>query len=145
MAITITRAEVKRKCMIPASETTYDSDIDSLITETQPSVEYTIADVYLNDTGNTKLQAVLKLGILEIISGEFVQQLYREAGAAEEFKAGSITIGVRSDYGAKLIVQGTARLRPFRKAIDGLSDEAQITSTAEDTDRTFTQDSMKVW
>ncbi len=145
MAITITRAEVKRKCMIPASETTYDDDIDALISEMQPSIEYTIAETYLNDTGNTKLQAVLKLGILEILSGEFLQQLYREAGASEEFKVGSVTMGTRREYGSKLIEQGTARLRPFRKAIDGLSDEAQLSSTTRDADRTFTDDSMKVW
>jgi len=145
MAITITRAEVKRKSMIPASDTTYDSDIDALIAEMQPSIEYTIADVYLNDTGNTKLQAVLKLGILEIMSGEFLQQLYREAGASEDFKVGSVTMGARREHGAKLMEQGTARLRPFRKAIDGLSDEAEIAGTTTDKDRTFTDDSMKVW
>ena len=145
MAITITKAEVKRKCMIPASETGYDSDIDDLIDEMQPSIEYTIADTYLNDTGNANLQAVLKLGILEIISGEFTQQLYREAGASEEFKVGSVTMGARREHGVKLIAQGTTRLRPFRKAIDGLSDEVGIASTTIDTDRTFTDDSMKVW
>jgi hypothetical protein len=131
--------------MIPASETTYDADIDALIAEMQPSVEYTIADVYLNDTGNTKLQAVLKLGILEVLSGEFLQQLYREAGASESFRAGSIEIGVRAAHGTKLLEQGTSRLRPFRKAIDGLSDEARIDSTTVDVDRTFTSDSMRTW
>jgi len=33
--------------MIPSSDTTYDSDIDSLISEMQPSIEFTIADKYL--------------------------------------------------------------------------------------------------
>lgn len=145
MAITITRAEVKRKCMIPSSDTTYDSDIDALISEMQPSIEYTIADKYLNDTGNTKLQATLKLGILEILSGEFLQQLYREAGAAEEVRAGGMTIGARREYGLQLVEQGAARLRPFRKALEGLSGETGVASTTRDTDRTFTDDSMKVW
>jgi len=145
MAITITRAEVKRKCMIPSSETTYDSDIDALIAEMQPSVEYTISDAYLNNTSNTKLQAVLKLGILEILSGEFLGQLYREMGASESVKVGSVTIGSRKDYGAALVQQGTARLKPFRKAIEGLSDETGITSTTSEADRTFDSESMKVW
>ncbi len=145
MAITITREEVKRKCMIPSSDMTYDSDIDSLIGEMQPSIEFTIADKYLSDTGNAKLQATLKLGILEILSGEFLQQLYREAGAAEELRAGGISIGARREYGVQLMGQGTARLRPFRKALDGLSAEAGMDSTTRDTDRTFTNDSMKVW
>ena len=142
MAITITRAEIKRKCMIPSSDTTYDSDIDALITEMQPSVEYTIADVYLNDTSNTKLQAVLKLGILEIMSGEFLQQLYRELGASESVKVGSVTIGARKEHGAKLIEQGTSRLQPFRKTIEDVPDDAQISSTTAQTDRTFNADSM---
>ena len=81
MAITITRAEVKRKCMIPAADTTYDFDIDALVAEMQPSIEYAIADEYLSDTGNTRLQATLKLGILEIVSGEFLQQLNRAIAA----------------------------------------------------------------
>lgn len=145
MAITITRAEVKRKCMIPSSDTTHDSDIDALITEMQPSIEYTIADTYLNDSSNTRLQAVLKLGILEVMSGEFLQQLYRELGAVESVKIGSVTIGARKDHGVKLIEQGTSRLRPFRKAIDGLSDEATISSTTSETDRTFDAAGMKGW
>jgi len=145
MAITITRAEVKRKSMIPASDTTYDSDIDALIAEMQPSIEYTIADLYLNDTTNLKLQATLKLGILEIISGEFLQQLYREAGASEAVKVGSITVGSRREHGANLLEQGTARLFPFRKATAVPSDEAEIAGTTTDKDRTFTDDSMKVW
>ena len=145
MAITITKAEVKRKCRISASDTTYDSDIDALIAEMQPGLEYGIADAYLNDTGNTRLQAVLKLGILEIISGEFIRQLFREAGASEEFKIAGLTVGARADHGAKLMEQGQARLLPFRRAADDLSDETQIRSTTEATERTFTDDSMRMW
>ena len=145
MAITITKAEVKRKCMIPSAETGYDSDIDALIAEAQPSIEYTIADVYLNDTGNTKLQATLKLGILEMLSGEFLQQLGREETASQKIEVSSISIGAPPEHGAKLMEQGRLRLLPFRKAIDGLSSEAAVSSTTTDTDRTFTDDSMKVW
>ena len=145
MAITITRAEVKRKCMIPSSETGYDSDIDALIAEMQPSVEYTIADSYLSQTSDTKLQAVLKLGILEILSGEFLQQLLRETGASEEFSVGGLSLGARKDLGANLITQGTARLSPFRKAIEGLSDDSEIASNTSETERTFDAESMKVW
>lgn len=145
MAITITKAEIKRKCMIPISDTTYDSDIDALIAEMQPGIEYTIADAYLNDTGNSRLQALLKLGMLEIMSGEFIQQLFRKAGASESLKIGSLTIGARPQYGAKLIEQGQLRLRPFRKAVDDLADVTQIASTTEDTDRIFTSDDMRIW
>ncbi len=144
MAITITRAEIKRKSMIPTADTTYDSDIDALISEMQPSIEYTLADEYLSDTGNAKLQATLKLGILEIVSGEFLQQLNREAGASENLSAGGITIGARKDYGIALAAQGTERLRPYQK-IAGTEDDTGIASTTLGVDRTFTSDSMKGW
>lgn len=143
MAITITRAEVKRKSMIPASDTTYDSDIDALISEMQPTIEYTLADEYLNDTGNAKLQATLKLGILEIVSGEFLQQLNREAGASEDLSAGGISLGARRDYGAMLAVQGGERLSPYQKVAE--EEDDGVTSTTLSTDRTFTSDTMKDW
>lgn len=145
MAISITRAEVKRKCMISDSETAYDDHIDALIAEMQPSIEFSIAEVFLEDTENMKLQAALKLGMLEIISGEFLQQLYRELGAVESFKVGSITIGARREHGVRLIEQGTARLLPFREAADQPSDESGIASTVSTEDRQFTRDSMKGW
>ncbi|MCX6374534.1 MAG: hypothetical protein NTU88_00590 [Armatimonadetes bacterium] len=145
MAITITRAEIKRKCMIPSSDTTYDSDIDALIIEMQPSVEYTIADVYLNDTSNTKLQAVLKLGILEVMSGEALQQLRREPGVSEDLSVAGVSIGARKDHGATLIEQGTSRLQPFRKIAEETADGSAISSTTSGTDRTFTSDAMEVW
>lgn len=143
MAITITRAEIKRKSMIPASDTTYDSEIDALIGEMQPSIEYTIADEHLNETGNTKLQATLKLGVLEIISGEFLQQLNREAGAAEDLSAGGITIGARKDYGASLAAQGAERLRPYGKQTQ--ADGPGVSSTTLDADRLFSSESMRDW
>lgn len=145
MAITITKAEVKRKCSIPSADTTYDSDIDALISEMQPGIEYTIAETYIDDTSNTRLQSILKLGILEILSGEFLQQRSREAGASETVSIGSITIGSTPDLGAKLISQGTSRLQPFRKAIDGMSSEIGISSSTSAADREFTGESMEVW
>lgn len=145
MAITITRADVKRKCMIASSDTTRDSDIDALIAEMQPSIQYTIADEYLAATTNVNLQAVLKLGITEIIGGECLQQINRQLGVSEQISVGGISVGARQEHGAKLLAQGTARLRPFLKAINGAADEAAITSTTTNSDRAFTGDSMEVW
>ncbi len=145
MAITITRAEVKRKCMISSSDTTWDTDADALMAELQPSIEYTIADQYLNDTANTKLQAVLKLGILEMVSGELLQQIYRTAGASESVSVGGVSLGVRQEHGAKLIDQGVARLRPFQKLTDGLTDEAVIATNADNREREFSSASMEGW
>ena len=77
MAITISSSDIKRKAMIADSNTAYDTKITSLITEMQGPLEYSVDDCYFNDTSNTKLQATLKLGILEIITGEFMEQLRR--------------------------------------------------------------------
>ena len=67
MAISITTAEVKRKAGIDSAVTTFDTAIGALISEMQGPIEYSIADIYLADTNNQKLQATLKLGMLEII------------------------------------------------------------------------------
>ncbi|MBI2843691.1 MAG: hypothetical protein HYX78_09855 [Armatimonadetes bacterium] len=137
MAITITRADVKRKCMIPTSETGYDSSIDSLISEMQAAVEYTIADVYLSDTGDTGLQAALKLGILEVISGEFLQQLAREFGNMEEFSVGGVTVGEMKERGPALVLQGSERLAPFLKSVQPMMIESAVQSTTEGIEPAF--------
>jgi len=116
VAITISVSDVKRKAMIPSTSTTYDSAIDSLIDEMQPALEYSIHETYLDDTVNSGLQATLTLGMLEIIAGEFIEQMKRESGAAEEFSAGGVTIGPSKLSGAELIQQGAARLSPYLKA-----------------------------
>jgi len=137
MAITITRADVKRKCMIPTSEVAYDSAIDALISEMQSATEYTIADAYLSDTGNAGLQAALKLGILEIISGEFLQQLAREFGNMEQFSVGGVTVGEMKERGPVLIQQGAARLAPFFKSVQPMMAGSAVSSTTADEEPTF--------
>ncbi|MEN6372303.1 MAG: hypothetical protein ABFD64_09860 [Armatimonadota bacterium] len=140
MAISITNADVKRKCMLPASDTTYDTSIDALIAEMQPAVEFTIADSYLANTADTRLQAALKLGILEVISGEFLQQLAREMGSTEEFSIGGVTIGQIKEHGPVLIQQGAARLASFLKSMQPMMTETNISSTTKDTEPVFAAD-----
>lgn len=137
MSINITRADVKRKCMIPAADTTYDTSLDTLIAEMQPAVEFTLADEYLADTANTRLQAVLKLGLLEVVSGEFLQQLAREMGITEEFSIGGVTIGRIKEQGPALIQQGAARLAPFLKSMQPMMSESTIVSTTKDIEPVF--------
>jgi hypothetical protein len=144
MAITITTADVKRKAMIPSSETGYDSAIASLITEMQAPLEYSVADVYLNDTTNTNLQATLKLGILEMITGEFLEQLRRELGSSEEFSVAGVSIGASVQRGVDIIQQGAARLAPFLKGALPMMSDAVATSTTVDQDTEFTVDE-EVW
>lgn len=145
MSITIAKADIKRKCRISPTDSTYDSDIDSLISEMQPGIEYTIAGTYLDDVGNTRLQGILRLGMLEVMSGEFLRQLAREGGSGESFSVGGITIGATPDRGGELIEQGNARLQPFRKGIDGMTGEAAVQSTSSYKEAQFSLSSTEVW
>jgi len=126
------------------SVTDYDSSITSLISEMQPALEYSIADTYLNDSGNTNLQATLKLGILEIITGGFLEQLRREAGAADEFSVAGITVGAAVQTGVELIQQGATRLAPFLKAALPMMSEAVSAISEPDTEQVFSVDE-EVW
>lgn len=130
MSITINLTDIKRKAMIPTADSSHDSSITALIAEMQGPVEYSIADMYINDTFDTKLQATLKLGILEIITGEFLEQLTREIGSTEEFSAAGVTLGATSIRGADLIQQGATRLAPYLKAaLPQMSETASSSTT----------------
>ena len=144
MSISITTADVKRKAMIASADTTYDSAIGSLITEMQSTLEYSIADVYLNNTGATGLQATLKLGMLEIISGEFLEQLRNEFGRMEQVVVGGVTLGPPTPRGADLIQQGATRLQPYLKAALPMLAESDAQSTTEDAQLTF-ESHEEVW
>lgn len=137
MSITITTAEVKRKAMIASADTTHDADIAALITEMQPAIEKEVCAVCLANTADTGLQALLKLGMLEIISGELLEQLMRESGAGEAFAAAGVTIGAALRTGIDLIVQGVARLKPYTAvssdtALSTTTDTEPIFGTEED-------------
>jgi len=144
MSITISTADVKRKAMIASSDTTYDSAISSLITEMQSPIEYSITDTYLADTANTGLQATLKLGILEIITGEFLEQLRREMGATEAATVAGVVLGGSTVRGADLIQQGASRLGPYLKgALPNLGDTSAL-STTTDSEMAFSTEE-EVW
>lgn len=117
MAITITTADIKRKAMIDAAETAYDSAIAALIAEVQPAVEHSIEDCHIEDTSNAGLQATLKLGLLEIVTGEFLEQLRREMGATEEVSIAGVSLGASTVRGADLVQQGSERLAPYLKGV----------------------------
>lgn len=143
MAITITAADVKRKAMIASGNTSYDSAIASLITEMQAPLEHSVADIYLSDS-TANLQATLKLGILEIITGEFLEQLRRELDSSEEFSIAGVSIGASAQRGVDLIQQGAARLAPYLKAALPMMADSVPASTTSDRDTEFSTDE-EVW
>ena len=144
MAISITTAEVKRKAMIDSGDTTYDTAIGALITEMQPALEHSITDAYLSATSDTKLQATLKLGMLEIITGEFLEQLRRGIGGAEQFSVAGLSVGESPQRGVDLMQQGATRLAPFLKGVLPMISDSSPTSTTVDAETTFSTDE-EVW
>jgi hypothetical protein len=135
MAILVTREAVKRTAAV--SSTTYDAQIDALIAELVPVIEYTLsADALADSTA----EAVIRRGATEIIAGEFLAQRLREEGATEAFEAGGVRVGEspqsRADLGDPygLIERGWARLEPFLKPVYAQSStrhrERQVTDQA---------------
>lgn len=137
MAIMLTVADIKRKAGIDSAVTDYDTAIASLISEMQAPIEYSIADMYLNDTLNAGLQGTLKLGILEIITGEFIEQMRRETGATEQFGVAGVTIGPSGVSGVDLTRQGHARLAPYLKSAMPMDSETHCSSTTADAEPIF--------
>lgn len=150
MAISITAAEVKRKAGVDSANTAYDTSISSLITEMQGPLEYSIADAYIDDSSDAKLQATLKLGMLEMIAGEFVEQLRREIGATEQFGIAGLTMGSSSATGTDMIQQGATRLAPYLKGSLPMMADTSSSSSTIDEDLVFSEQdipsaSKEVW
>lgn len=121
MGLNVTRDAVKRKCRISASD--FDTEIDELIEEQLPVIEFAILQEHLEDTSNSGLQATLTLGATEVIAGEFLAQSFREPGASETIAFADVFIGNRFDgrfrsdiadpFGLKAM--GWSRLAPYLK------------------------------
>lgn len=121
MGLSVTKEQVKQKCRIGVTD--FDDEIDDLIAEQLPVLEFAILEAHLDDVSNAGLQATLNLGALEVISGEFLAQAHREPGASESFWFADVTVSSRppeqfrvniSDpFGLK--AQGWLRLSPYLK------------------------------
>lgn len=139
MAIVVTRDAVKRTAAVSSS--TWDSQVDALIADLVPVIEYTLSPDALADSA---LEAVLSRGATEIIAGEFLAQRLREEGATESFEAGGVRVGesplsgtdLGDPYG--LIQRGWARLMPFLKPV-------YAQSTTRDRERQVSGQAMSGW
>lgn len=122
MALSVSVATIKRKCKITVSD--FDTEIDETIDEQLPAIEFALEPSFVDDIGNTGLQATLNLGASEIVAGEFLAQQFREPGASEELDFYDIRFGVRNwqfgdssvsdPFGLREI--GWLRLAPYLKA-----------------------------
>lgn len=141
MAITITTAEVKHKAAIAEADTSRDTAVSALITEMQGPLEHSIAESCLEDPS---LQATLKLGMLEIIAGEFLEQMRREVGATEEFSTAGVSVGASAVRGIELVQQGAARLAPYLKCALPMMSKTASSSTTLNIDPVFSREE-EVW
>lgn len=139
MAIVVTRDAVKRTAAV--SSNAYDAQIDALIADLTPVIEYTLAADALADS---TLEAVINRAATEIIAGEFLAQRLREQGATEAFEAGGVRVGespqaranLSDPYG--LMQRGWARLAPFLKPV-------YARSNTRDRERQVTEQTVSGW
>lgn len=115
MGVTVTATQVKERCGI--TETTWDTEIWSLIDQMVYPINYAIAQVFLDDTGNAPLVATLNLAAIEIIAGEYFAQYARKPGVFDTVQVDRLTIkpyvGSNANDPSGLKAQGWLRLRPF--------------------------------
>lgn len=143
MSISITVSDVKRKSGIDTATTTYDGAVAALISEMQGPLEYSIADEYLADMSDENLQATLKLGMMEMISGELVEQIRREVGATEQFTIAGLSVGPSTVAGVELIQQGATRLAPFLKSALPMMSETSCSSSTADMEPAFCTEEVR--
>jgi len=141
--ITISITDIKRKCMVAETCQTYDAAIQALITEMQPALEHAIAPEYLQEDSGAGLQATLKLGMTEMLCGEFLAQRAREPGATEDFQVGQLRLGACLERGKALREQGSARLAPYLRQSPQAEDALTLASAPEEL--TFTPETMRGW
>lgn len=115
MAISVSRSRVKERCGI--ADSAYDSQIDNLIADHLPAIEYAVRPEHLADA-SAGLVATMNLGATEIVCGELLALLAREPGASARITLGPITYedlskDLADGYGLKR--QGWARLTPYLK------------------------------
>jgi len=117
--LTITTAAVKRLCQISSGDTSQDGDIAALIGAEQAAWEYTIDPAVLTAAGtDSRLAALLALGLAERMAGSYLEQKLRVPGYTDDFRVGGLDISAsKTDSLAQLALRlaeaGRARLEPY--------------------------------
>jgi hypothetical protein len=113
--LTVSREDVKRKTRLGSE---YDAEIDTLIAEMLPVIEYAIDPLYL-ESPEPGLLATLNLGALELIAGEMLATLWREVSALVGFRFGWLQVFPPQELDrvdpSGLKTQGLRRLAPYLK------------------------------
>lgn len=93
-------------------KTIYDADIDSLITEFQTGIIDGL------DAGYSTYEDIVKIGIIDLIAGEFLNAIRRNGGsgsAVESFALAGLSLGEFKETGDALIARGLEFIKPFKK------------------------------
>ena len=118
-SLTITTAQVKRLCQIGSGDTSQDADIGALIGAEQAAWEYTLDPAVLTAAGtDTRLGALLALGLAERMAGSYLEQKLRLPGYTDDFHIGGLDVSAsKTDSLAQLAVRlaeaGKSRLEPY--------------------------------
>ena len=117
--LVVTTAEVKRLCQIAVSDTTQDSDVAALISAEQPAWEYTIdPEVLAAGETDSRLSALLTLGLAERMAGSYLEQKLRLPGYTDDFHIGGLDVSASktanlAQLAVRLADAGNARLEPY--------------------------------
>lgn len=115
--VVVSLSAVKQLCMI--TDTSQDAGITALMTLEQPALEYALDPAVLAaSVTDTRLLAVLTLGLTERMAGSYLEQQLRQPGYTDDFHIGGLDISAsKTDNLVQLAVrlseQGQARLLPY--------------------------------
>lgn len=112
MVLTVSRDRIKERCGLTTTD--FDDAIDNLISDLQPAIEFSVQEAFLNDTSNAGLQSLLTYAALEILTGEFLCQLWRAPGASEKISICGLTLDAPEQPDDQ-VAKGWERLKPFLK------------------------------
>ncbi len=119
--LTVDASRVATKAKVDIAE--HEGNINSLIGEMLPLISHKIEPEYLETTDET-IQAIMNIGVTEIIVGEYLKELANDEEEASDFSAGSIKIGenksvqTRNTRAKEWIDTGWNKLKPYMKSTD---------------------------
>ena len=118
----ITSADLKPLLALQITDTAFDAALAELLTTAQAAIEYMLDPAVLAaSAGNAGLGALLKLGVAEMLAGEFLRRQARALGATDDFHIGPLTVSAsktdnQAQLGERLVLLGLKRLEPFGRA-----------------------------
>ena len=141
LILPITSADLKPLLALQDTDTAFDTELSGLLVTAQAAIEYTLDPAVLAAAaGDSGLGALLKLGVVETLAGEFLRRQARGPGATDDFHLGPLSVSAsrtdnQAQLGERLVLLGMKRLEPFsrarqRAAFDASAGQLDGSSTA---------------